>query len=79
MKTPEGFLQENGFVMAADMGRQSMIAAFLSSIASSSALSVSSISLSASAVSVAISAALVSRSSIPSVIISSLVICCLLT
>ena len=30
MKTPEGFLQENGFVMAADIDRQSMIAAFLS-------------------------------------------------
>ena len=30
MKTPEEFLQENGFVLAADLDRQAMIATFLS-------------------------------------------------
>ena len=30
MKTPEEFLQENGFVLAADLDRQALIAAFLS-------------------------------------------------
>ena len=33
MKTPEEFLQENGFVLAADLDRQALIAAFLSEMA----------------------------------------------